>query len=138
MEKHHRRKRAAGQLATDPARETVSGEPKVIEPSNAGNSFRAMTQGELERHAQEILAVFPPHHSAAVERIALSPIQCPQCGMLLITGYIKGLPLHACRCVMITHLMQGASIPRHAGDWSAHLIAQKSDLAREETEHERN
>jgi hypothetical protein len=58
--------------------------------------------------------------------------------MLLITGYIKGLPLHACRCVMITHLMQGASIPRHAGDWSQHLLAQMADFEKENAAHEDN
>jgi hypothetical protein len=125
-------KNAARKLAANPGRETASGDPKLAELALAGNLF--------ERHVREILKCFPPNHSAAVDRIALSPIECPRCRMLLITGSIRGLPqtFHACRCVMIVHLTPGTSIPRHAGDWAAHLLARAADYAKEEAAHERN
>jgi hypothetical protein len=73
-----------------------------------------------------------------LDRITLCSIECPQCGLLLITGCIKGMAqtFHACRCVMIVHLMPGPSIPRHAADWATHLLAQKADNA--EAAHEDN
>jgi hypothetical protein len=120
-------KKAPGKLTANPGRETSSGDPKLVESEHSGNLF--------ERHVREILKCFPPNHSAAVDRIALSPIRCPQCQLLLISGFIKELPLHACRCVMIVHLMPGASIPRHAADWTRHLLAQKADNAEGAHEH---
>jgi hypothetical protein len=132
MENKHRPKRAAGHLASDSARETDSGDSKLAEPAKAGNSF--------ERHVQGILNCFAPHQVWMLDNIELSDIECPKCRRILIKGDVKARPLtfHACKCVMIVHLMPGASIPRHAADWAAHLLAQAADYAKEEAAHECN
>jgi hypothetical protein len=124
VENKHRPKRAAGHLASDSARETSTSDAKLTEPASAGNEF--------ERHVREILNCFTPHHCSMLDRIELCSIECPQCRNALITGSIKGLPqtFHACLCVLIIHLTP-ASVPRNAGDWAAHLLAQAADYAKE-------
>ena len=140
MENKHRPKRAAGQLATDSARETGSGESKLIESLQGCNLFQGMTKREFERHVREISNCFPPRHRSMLDKIELAPIECPKCRRILITGSIKGLPqtFHGCKCMLIVHLMRGHSIPRHAADWSAHLLAQAADYAKEAAPHEHN
>src|SRR5260221_14052232 len=117
--------RAARRLAGNRARETGTGEPKLTESALDGNEF--------EGHVQGILNCFAPHHRSMLDQIELAPIECPQCRRILITGSVKGLPqtFHGCRCLLVVHLMPGPSIPRHAGDWAAHLLAQAADYAKE-------
>jgi hypothetical protein len=132
MENKHRPRRAAGHLASDSARETDSGDSKLAEPAKAGNSF--------ERHVQGILNCFAPHHRSMLgDKIELSNIECPKCGLRLISGCMKQQPLRfsGCRCVLTIHLTP-ASVPRNAGDWAAILVGQAAGYARKESAHECN